>query len=167
MTVGRTAGVVRPSTDKLVYEVDSAAHRIVVRYTDGRIAFAFGGYGCCAGEFDTPLDVATIWPEFSGEPSVGPSAIDSLSAPWVAVADYGNHRVQFFECDGTWIGETQLDPAEPPCQLTWRAPALEIAMLDGRLVRVHVAAALLSTTRREQRHQPSAHSDRRGAWRVC
>lgn len=165
VTAGRAGGVVQPSTGQLVYEADSAGHRVVARYPDGQIAFAFGGYGRLPGQFDTPLHVVPICPEFHGEPL--DSGIASLVTPWLAVADYGNHRVQFFECDGAWIGESELDPAEPPCQLAWRAPTLDITTLEGRAVRLHVAAALLATTRRDVRHEPRTHSDPRRVWRVC
>lgn len=150
---------------RIFYEADTAGHRVVARYDDGRIAFAFGGFGSRAGQFDTPLHAVLVVPEFVGEPQAGSVSGDLF--PWLAVADYGNHRIQFFECDGSWIGETELDPRQPPCQLAWRAPALDITTLDGRVVRVHVAASLLSTTRHEQRHQLRRHSDPRQVWRVC
>lgn len=166
VTAGRADGVVQPSTGQLLYEVDSPGHRVVARYQDGRIAFAFGGFGQRPGQFDTPLDIVTIRPEFSGEPHVD-VATASLFSPWLAVADYGNHRVQFFECDGTFVGETDLEVGQPPCQLAWRAPALDVTTLEGRLVRIHVAASLLATSRRVVRHDAPARRDPRDVWRVC
>lgn len=166
VTVGRSGGVVPPSSDALIYEVDASSHRVVARYANGGIAFAFGGFGRGRGQFDTPLHVATVSPEFFGEPQ-GAAAVASVLTPWLAVADYGNCRIQYFECDGAYIGETDLESGQPPCHLTWRAPALEVTTLDGRAVRVHVAAALLSSTGRDRRHQPAVQSDPRRTWRVC
>ena len=167
VTAHRANGVAQPSTGQLAYEVDSPGHRVVARYPDGRIAFAFGAFGHGAGQFDTPLDIVTIRPEFRGEPTSAQMDAANLFSSWLAVADYGNHRVQFFECDGAWVGETELDPGQPPCQLAWRSPALEISTLEGRLVRVHVAASLLASSRRDERHEPPVRRDPRDVWRVC
>ncbi|MBS1818543.1 MAG: hypothetical protein JSU08_11480 [Acidobacteria bacterium] len=167
VTASRATGVVQPSTSQLTYEVDPAAHRVVARYGDGRIAFAFGEYGHRCGQFDTPIAVVPMHPEFSGEPIVRADA-QALLAPWLAVADYGNHRVQYFESDGVWIGESELDPDQPPCHLTWRGPTLDVTTLDGRTIRLHVAAALLATTgRTDDRHERQAHRDPHRVWRVC
>lgn len=167
VTAHRANGVAQPSTGLLAYEVDSLGHRVVARYPDGRIAFAFGAYGHGAGQFDTPLDIVTISPEFSGEPTSVQMDAANLFSSWLAVADYGNRRVQFFECDGAWVGETELDPGQPPCQLAWRAPALVVSTLEGQLVRVHVAASLLASSRRAERHEVPARRDSRDLWRVC
>jgi len=166
VTVGRADGVVQPSSGELAYEVDAAGHRVVARYGDGRVAFAFGSFGHGAGQFDTPLDVVTVWPEFSGEPGAG-GGLASIAAPWLAVADYGNHRVQFFECDGAWIGESDLEPGQPPCQLAWRSPTLDVTTIEGRALRIHVAASLLARSGREHSHARPVHRDPRQAWRVC
>ena len=48
-------------------------------------------------------DLALVLPEFVGEPG---SAVDS---PWIAVADYGNARIQIFELDGTLVGVIDAD----------------------------------------------------------
>ena len=112
VTAHRANGVAQPSTGQLAYEVDSPGHRVVARYPDGRIAFAFGAFGHGAGQFDTPLDIVTIRPEFRGEPTSAQMDAANLFSSWLAVADYGNHRVQFFECDGAWVGETELDPGQ-------------------------------------------------------
>lgn len=167
VTAGRADGVVQPSTGQLLYEVDTTGHRVVARYPDGQIAFAFGSFGHRPGQFDTPLDIVTLRPEFSGEPLLDRHAAASLFSPWLAVADYGNRRIQFFECDGAWLGETELEPGQPPCQLAWRSPALEITTVEGRLVRVHVAASLLAATRRDGRDDRPVRRDDREVWRVC
>lgn len=153
VTVDRAGGVARPSFGATAYEADLGGHRIVARAADGRIAFAFGGYGRGPAQFDTPLDVVTIWPRFCGEGDPNSEPVSARCAPWLAVADYGNHRVQFFEADGAYVGETGLGAHEPPCHLAWRAPTLEIRTVDGASLRVHVAAALVSTTRRERRRR--------------
>lgn len=166
VTVGRANSVVQPSSCSLSYEVDPAGHRVVARYGDGRLAFAFGSLGDRPGQFNTPLHVTELSPEFSGEPGVGHQAF-SLLTPWLAVADYGNRRIQLFECDGAFIGEIELETGQPPCHLTWRAPVLEVTTVEGRTVRLHVAAAMLARTHREQRHEPRRQSDPRRVWRVC
>ncbi len=166
VTVGRANGVVRPSSGTLFYEADPAGHRVVARYGDGLLAFAFGSLGDRPGQFNTPLHVAEVSPEFFGEPG---SAGDGFSilTPWLAVADYGNHRVQLFECDGAVIGEIELEAGQPPCHLTWRAPVLDVTTVEGRTVRLHVAAALLARTHRDERHDHRRHSDPQRVWRVC
>lgn len=163
VTVGRSDSVVQPST-ALQYEADPSGHRVVARYTDGTIAFAFGGFGHRAGQFDTPLHVVAVSPAFAGEPAVDN---ELFVTPWVAVADYGNHRIQFFECDGAWLGETELEADQPPCHLTWRTPVLEVTTVEGRTVRVHVAAALLTASVRREAPERPVHTDPRRVWRVC
>lgn len=165
VTVGRADGVVQPSTG-LQYDVDPSGHRVVAHYADGTVAFAFGGYGHRPGQFDTPLHVVTVTPVFAGEPGAHGDAERYLS-PWLAVADYGNHRVQFFECDGAWLGETELEQGQPPCHLSWRAPALDVTTIEGRTVRVHVAAALLSASAGHEPVERPTFSDPRRVWRVC
>jgi hypothetical protein len=154
VTVDRAGGVVRPSCEATVYEPDLCGHRIVARSADGRIAFAFGGYGRGPSQFNMPLDVVTIWPRFWGERDLNSEPASARPAPWLAVADYGNHRVQFFECDGAYVGETALAAHEAPCQLAWRAPALGIITVDGGTLRVNVAASLVSATRTQRRRGP-------------
>ena len=166
VTVDRASGVVQPSTGTLVYEADPAGHRVVARYADGRLAFAFGSLGDRPGQFNTPLHVTEVSPGFSGEPG----AIDhgfSVLTPWLAVADYGNRRVQLFECDGAFIGEIDLEAGQPPCHLSWRAPVLDVTTVEGHTVRLHVAAALLARTHRDERHDRRRHSDPQRVWRVC
>lgn len=166
VTVGRANGVVRPSSTTLAYDADPAGHRVVARYADGRIAFAFGSRGTGPGQFNTPLHVVEVSPEFSGEPVSTDHGLSVLT-PWLAVADYGNHRIQLFECDGAFIGELELEAGQPPCHLSWHAPVLDVATVEGRSVRLHVAAAMLASTHREQRHERRPHSDPRRVWRVC
>jgi hypothetical protein len=123
------------------YSCDPSTHRIVVRDADGRPTLAFGGQGSRAGELDTPLALALVAPEFHGERL--PMQHDAM---WLAVADYGNRRVQIFELDGCPVGNVALGPAVAgfggPCRLTWRAPMLEVGYPDGRTVSVHLAGAL-------------------------
>ena len=166
VTVGRANGVVQPSSGTLRYEADAAGHRVVARYADGQVAFAFGSLGDRPGQFRTPLHVAELSPAFAGEPG----AVDhgfSILTPWLAVADYGNHRVQLFECDGAYLGEIELEAGQPPCHLTWRAPVLDVTTVEGRTVRLHVAAALLARTHRDECHDRRQHSDPHRVWRVC
>jgi len=128
--------------DSLTYCCDVSAHRVVVRDGVGRFRFAFGAYGARPGQFDTPLALTFVMPEFHGEQL--PGQVDD--AIWVAVADYGNRRVQVFELDGCLVG-TIRDEARAtrggPCQLTWRPPVLDVESEDGRRSGVHLAAALM------------------------
>jgi hypothetical protein len=137
-----------PSGEQLVYACDAGTHRVVVTDTLGRLRFAFGGFGSRAGQLDTPLDLAFVAPEFHGERL--PSEI--TSALWLAVADYGNRRVQIFELDGCFVAgvDAHGEPASlgGPCALTWRAPVLAVEHVDGRRSSIHLAAALLSSTAR-------------------
>ncbi len=166
VTVGRANGVVQPSSGTLWYEADAAGHRVVARYADGQLAFAFGSLGDRPGQFNTPLHVTEVSPEFSGEPGAVEHGLSVLT-PWLAVADYGNHRVQLFECDGAFLGEIELEAGQPPCHLTWRAPVLDVTTVEGRTVRLHVAAALLARTHRDDRHDRRHHNDPQRVWRVC
>lgn len=128
----------------LVYQCDLTGHRVVVTDDAGRVVRAFGGYGRKPGCFDTPLDLVFVRPEFAGEhlPS------DSADAVWVAVADYGNRRIQVFELDGTVVGELEVDGPDglrwPPTGLAWRGPVLEILGIEGAHTAVHLSAALLA-----------------------
>lgn len=166
VTADRSGRVVQPSTGQLSYEADPDGHRIVARFADGSVAFAFGRQGSRSGQFDTPLHVAAVSPAFAGEPQPA-NGLNGLLTPWLAVADYGNHRIQFFECDGAFVGEIELESTNPPCHLAWRAPALEVSTLEGQTVRVHVAAALLLSRSRETRHEAQAPSDAGRASRIC
>ena len=55
------------------------------------------------GQLDPPLHVAAASPAFAGEPQA--DGLNSLLTPWLAVADYVNHRSQCVECNrafGVW-----------------------------------------------------------------
>ena len=132
------------AAEPLVYRVDSAAHLVVVSDGRGRVVSAFGGRGRRPGRLHTPLDLAFVRPEFIDErlPDDGPSAV------WLAVADYGNRRIQLFECDGAPVAELVVDAADgsawAPCALRWRGPWLDVDGLDGARLTVHLSAALLA-----------------------
>jgi len=128
----------------LRYRCDTLGHRIVVSDEAGNVVRVFGGFGRKAGGLDTPLDVVFVRPEFAGERL----PMDSADAVWVAVADYGNRRVQVFELDGTVVGEFAVDGRAGarwvPTGLTWRAPVLEVEGVEGARTAVHLSAALLA-----------------------
>jgi hypothetical protein len=128
---------------RLTYRCEPELHRVTATDEFGTVVMAFGGLGRGFGRFNTPLDLAFVRPEFFGEvlPVTGPDAV------WLAVADYGNRRVQLFELDGAYVAtlDTNDDRAiGAPCALTWRAPVLEVEGVEGRRVRVNLTAALLS-----------------------
>jgi hypothetical protein len=129
---------------RLWYRCDPATHHVVVTEESGETVRAFGGHGRGAGRFDTPLDLTFVQPQFAGEHLPA----DCADAVWVAVADYGNRRVQVFELDGAVVGEVVVDGDGdrpwPPAALAWRAPVLEVEGLDGARTRVHLSAALLA-----------------------
>ena len=81
----------------LTFRCDPAMHRVIVSAANGDVVLEFGGYGSQPGAFDTPIDAALVKPEFFGEGN------DDIE-PWIAVADYGNRRVQVFELDGALVG---------------------------------------------------------------
>lgn len=140
---------------------DTQGHRIVVTDGDGQVVRVFGGPGRRPGCLDTPLDVVCVRPEFAGERL----PIDTADAVWIAVADYGNRRVQVFELDGSVVGAFTVDGPDgrawTPTALTWTSPVLELEGIEGARTAVHLSAALLAggtpTTRpflpgREARH---------------
>jgi hypothetical protein len=143
---------------RLWYRCDPITHHVVVTDDRGRTVRAFGGYGRAPGRFDTPLDVTFVHPQFAGEHL----PTDSADAVWIAVADYGNRRVQVFELDGAVVGEVAPDGDEgtpwPPAGLTWNAPVLEIEGVEGARTRVHLSGALLAGTTAR-----ALHGDRRTA----
>lgn len=127
---------------RLTYRCEPELHRVTAFDEFGRVVFSFGGCGGGFGRFQTPLDVTFVRPEFIGEalPVSGPDSV------WLAVADYGNRRVQLFELDGAYVAsiDTVRDhEIGAPCSLSWRSPVLEIEGLDGARARVHLTAALL------------------------
>lgn len=129
---------------RLRYRCDALGHQIVVTDESGEVVRVFGGFGRKAGALDTPLDLVFVRPEFAGERL----PLDSADAVWVAVADYGNRRVQVFELDGSPVGEFSLDAPDgtpwSPTGLVWRSPVLEVEGLDGARTAVHLSAALLA-----------------------
>ena len=141
-----------PTFGKLTFRCDPATHRVVVNDDTGQVMFAFGGHGSQPGAFDTPIDAALVKPEFFGEPRFGDvepgNDVDDIQ-PWIAVADYGNRRVQVFELDGALVGiidgDLLGDESCRPCGLRWRDPVLEVEGVDGSRTRLHLGAAMLQT----------------------
>jgi hypothetical protein len=132
---------------QLVFRCDADRHLIVVTDAWGAIQWVFGERGGGAGSFDTPLGLTLVRPEFRGERLPK----DGMSSAWLAVADYGNRRVQIFELDGTWvatIGASDAGLVGPPCALRWSAPFLEIEGVEGNRTRVSLSATLLSARAR-------------------
>ena len=127
---------------RLTYRCDPLRHRVTVSDEFERVVCAFGERGKGPGFFNTPLDLTFVRPEFNGEclPPVGPDAV------WLAVADYGNRRIQIVELDGAFIGAIDAEEEVaigPPCALGWRAPFLEVEGVEGARTRIHLTAALL------------------------
>jgi len=128
----------------LVYRLDAVTHRVIVSNREGQTLFAFGGYGSQPGQLNTPLDLVLVSPAFHGEHL--PEA--TLDALWIAVADYGNRRVQVFDLDGCVVGAVGVSRAlrGGPCRLTWRSPVLDVEYPDGYRSTMHLAGALLHVT---------------------
>lgn len=127
---------------RLVYRTDPDRHRVTVHDDFGRWQFAFGARGEGQGAFDTPLDVTAVSPAFPGEHLT----IASPYAFWLAVADYGNRRIQVFEMDGAYVGAIAVSDRPSfggPCRVDWRDPILEVEGLDGARTSVFLSAALL------------------------
>lgn len=124
----------------LTFSCETAEHVVAVGDADGMPLFAFGGFGRQPGRFDSPIDATLVRPEFYGEPPLG--VVDTL---YLAVADYGNARVQVFDLQGVLVASLsdELDGIGKPCRLTWRAPFLEVEGVDGVRTRIHLGAALL------------------------
>ncbi|MFA5907758.1 MAG: hypothetical protein WC815_03175 [Vicinamibacterales bacterium] len=127
---------------RLTYRCDPLRHRVTISDEFERLLHVFGERGRGPGQFNTPLDLAFVRPEFSGEwlPASGPDAL------WLAVADYGNQRIQILELDGVFVGD--VNPQQevaigPPCALGWRAPFLEVEGVEGARTRIHLTSALL------------------------
>jgi hypothetical protein len=126
----------------LQFSCDTERHRVIATSVRGDIRWGFGRRGTGAGAFETPLDVTLVRPEFGGEDLTA----CGREAAWLAVADYGNRRVQVFEIDGTWVGTIDGEDAGlagPPWALHWSAPFLEIEVVEGPRTRIHLSAALL------------------------
>jgi hypothetical protein len=136
-----------PTGERLTYRCEPDLHRIAVRDSRGQLRFAFGGRGSGPGQFDTPLAVVLVAPEFTGEPL----SLDAPDAAWLAVADYGNRRVQILDLDGCFVGTVaDRDGHGPPCQLAWRAPTLIVDGVEGARTVIHLTAALLYASTRFQ-----------------
>lgn len=135
--------VTMPSGERRTYRVDVTGHRVIVTDTTTRAElFVFGRRGSSLGSFDTPVDIVLVTPTFDAETGLGP--VDGF---WLAVADYGNARVQIFDLEGTLVdvlNGADLDYGWRPCRLTWRAPFLQVDGVERAGCRVHLAAALLA-----------------------
>lgn len=126
----------------LTYRTDAETHRVTAHDDFGRVQFGFGGLGRGPAALDTPLDLTCIDPTFPGEHL----PIGSPFAVWLAVADYGNRRVQIYELDGAHVGVITLadQPAVvAPVRLRWSNPVLHIEGVEGARTSVYVTAALL------------------------
>ena len=149
----------------LTFSCDTAAHVVAVSDSTGAPLFAFGGYGCQPGAFDSPVDATLVRPEFFGEPPF--SGVDML---YLAVADYGNARVQIFDLHGVLIASfhDEVEVIGRPCRLTWRAPFLEIEGVEGARTRIHLGAALLAhVAAREPAGRAVVQPERNVRWAVC
>jgi hypothetical protein len=155
---GAGAAILELATgERLTYRCEPELHRITVRDGLGCLRFAFGGQGSGPGQFDTPLDVVLVAPEFDGEGLPD----DAPEAAWLAVADYGNRRVQIFDLDGCLVGtvgDTDGGESGPPCRLTWRAPTLVVDGVDGARTVMHLTAALLYDSTRYQGERPACRT---------
>lgn len=136
------SAVVTLSTgEQRTYRCDPLGHRVIVGNERGATLFAFGERGAQVGAFESPLDVALVTPTFDGDQALRPEDA------WLAVADYGNARVQIFDLDGVLVDVLdgdELDYGWRPCRLSWRSPFLQIDGVEGGGCRVHLAAALLA-----------------------
>ncbi|MEZ5284179.1 MAG: hypothetical protein R2712_05090 [Vicinamibacterales bacterium] len=131
---------------RLTYRTEAESHRIAVFDDFGQVVLAFGGYGRGPAALDTPLDLAFVNPLFAGE-----RLPDGPEAVWLAVADYGNARVQVYELDGVHVGTVDLSGQAgigAPCGLSWRSPILEVEGVECARARVYWSAALLSSAPR-------------------
>jgi hypothetical protein len=139
---GVAAIVLGSAGRRLTYRCEPELHRVTATDEFGLVVLSFGGLGRGLGRLNTPLDLAFVRPEFFGEalPATGPDAV------WLAVADYGNRRVQLFELDGAYVASIDANDYRAigaPCGLTWRAPVLEVEGVEGQRLRINLTAALL------------------------
>jgi hypothetical protein len=149
----------------LTFSCETAEHVVAVRDAAGQPLFAFGGYGRQPGAFDSPVDATLVQPEFFGEPPFG--VVDML---YLAVADYGNARVQIFDVHGVLAATftDELDAIGRPCRLTWRAPFLEVEGVDGARTRIHLGAALLANeAAKEPAGRTASLPARDIRWAIC
>jgi hypothetical protein len=151
--------------NQLTFSCETAEHVVAVSDAAGTPLFAFGGYGRQPGAFDSPVDATLVRPEFFGEPPF--AAVDVL---YLAVADYGNARVQVFDLHGVVVAtfSDEIDAIGRPCRVTWRAPFLEIEGIDGSKTRIHLGAALLAhDAAREPAEGAVAQPPRDLRWAIC
>jgi hypothetical protein len=152
--------------DRLTFSCDIESHFVVVTDGSGATLAAFGGFGRQPGAFDTPIHVALVQPEFYGQPF----CMANGDAPFLAVADYGNARVQILELDGTVVAtiHDDVESIGRPTRLTWQAPFLEVEGLEGQRTRIHLAAALLAHELATPRSAVRAfRSPTRESWNMC
>lgn len=139
---------------ELWYRCDTYGHRIVATDEAGRIVRVFGGFGRKPGALDTPLDLVFVTPEFAGERL----PTDSADSVWLAVADYGNRRVQLFELDGSVVGAVTVEGADgvpwPPTRLAWRSPTLEVEGIEGAKTSLYLSAALAAASATSEATKP-------------
>jgi len=99
----RPRGVGIDRFDRL-YVADTGGSRVVVSSTAGDVLALWGGPGAGSGQFDQPTDVA-----------VAPNG-------HVYVADTFNHRVQWLDADGAYLGECPILTAN-----TYDSPHLAVS----------------------------------------
>jgi hypothetical protein len=152
--------------DRLTFSCEPALHLVVVRAGAGAPRVAFGGFGRQPGAFDTPIDVTLVQPEFFGEAQ----SMANTDSQYLAVADYGNARVQIFELDGSLVAtlDEGFESIGRPTRLTWRAPFLEVEGLDGASTCMHLGAALLAHHAAAPRAALRAfRAPARESWNAC
>lgn len=165
-SAARSRGVAvlaRPGAgDTRVFVCDEEHHCIRVFDGAGHQVTAFGGYGTGPGQCAHPVDLALVRPRLPREPADA----DAME-PLLAVADRSNSRVQVLTLDGVFIasigGQSHTVPENPevpdpgwpffrltghpilrhPCELTWRAPWLDVRCENDQVVSIDLAPALL------------------------
>ena len=151
---------------RLTFSCESALHLVVVHAAAGAPHVAFGGFGRQPGAFDTPIDITLVQPEFFGEPRLA----GEQDPQFLAVADYGNARVQIFELDGALVAtlDEGFESIGRPTRLTWRAPFLEVEGLEGARTRIHLGAALLANHATAPRSPLRVfRAPTRESWNIC
>jgi len=152
--------------DRVTFSCEPALHLVVVRVGAGAPHVAFGGFGRQPGAFDTPIDITLVQPQFFGEAH----SMADTDSQYLAVADYGNTRVQIFELDGSLVAtlDEGFESIGRPTRLTWRAPFLEVEGLDGARISIHLGAALLAQHAAAPRATLRTFSaPSRQSWDVC
>ncbi|HEY1247808.1 MAG TPA: Ig-like domain-containing protein, partial [Nitrososphaera sp.] len=89
-------------SDDSVYIVDKQNNRIQKFDSNGNFITKWGSLGSAANQFR--------FSDLAGA-LIGISVVQSQTVPstgWVYVSDLGNHRIQVFDSDGTWIDEFGL-----------------------------------------------------------